>query len=217
MEDLNKQLADAFELFDQGQISAAEKIYTHCLEKVDRQSVAYLKVLHGLGYIKAEQAQYNEARKIYTEIRERTVAKGNSKEEHIAVHQLGMVERMAGNYEAALALFTEEFVLLNNENPDFAAGYAANFYEKGYIFLQQGQLNNAEEFLIQSLDCANRANDSISRGCSLRGLGELYSAKNKPSRAAAYFVQAIKAFKDGNDPIAVEEVFSLMEVCLKGR
>lgn len=211
LENINTRLAKAFDLFDQGRIEEAEKIYIKCLQRLEENSDSYVTALHGLGYIKASQAQYNEARQIYSEIRQITLDKGNIENEHIAVHQLGMVERMAKNYEKALELFSEEFKLLNREKPGFSAGYAANYYEKGIILLELGEIDRAEDSLLESLVHSKQSDDLISLGCSFRGLGELYQVKQMEKKATLYFLEAIKAFEKANDKEAIKEVNLLMD------
>lgn len=211
MKNINTQLAKAFDLFDQGRIEEAEKIYVKCLQSLEENSDTYVTALHGLGYIKARQAQHADARQIYSKIRQITLDNGNIENEHIAVHQLGMVERMAKNYEKALELFSEEFKLLNREKPDFSAGYAANYYEKGMILLELGETDRAEDSLLESLVYSKQSDDLISLGCSFRGLGELYQVKQMEKEAKSYFLEAIKAFEKASDKEAVKEVNLLMD------
>ncbi len=54
-----------------------------------------ITALYGLGFVKASQGEFNKARKVYIELRQIEKSNINTQNEHIALHQLGMVERRA--------------------------------------------------------------------------------------------------------------------------
>lgn len=212
MGDLEEKMASAFELFDKGEYKKAEVLYTACLEKVkDKHSDEYIQVLHGLGFVKACLNKFSEAREIYRELRELARKEGDVEEEAIALHQLGMTERMAKNFEEALHIIQTEFQLLEKHGLDSDLKRSANFYEQGYIHLQLRQLEEAKELMKKSLESAEHSGDPIAIGCALRGLGEIYKAQRKKERADKYFSKAIAAFQKAGDLIAVKEVEDLQK------
>lgn len=204
LDTIDAMLTQAFELFDKGKLFEAEELYNKCLQNLEKTSDEYKTALHGLGYVKTYQKEYNKARKIYIELRQ------IEQDEHIAIHQLGMVERMAGNYNKALELFEEELKVLKDSKPDFLVGFAANYYEQGFILLKRNSLIKAEEYMIRSLHYSKQSGDPICLGCSLRGLGEIFIAKREYEKAKIYYLKSIEAFKEGNDEVAVNEVNSLI-------
>ena len=100
------ELYNAWQLFDSGAVDAAESVYLDCYRKVNSANhEVYTSVLLGLIYVESSLKKYDEAQK-YAEI---LVRIANSDEErHVAIHQYGMVERIAGNYSNAKKLFQQE-------------------------------------------------------------------------------------------------------------
>lgn len=122
-----------------------------------------------------------------------------------------MVERMAGDFDKAQALFEEELALLKNRNPNFYVGFAANYYEQGYILLKKNRLMDAEERMNQSLQYSEQSADPVCLGCSLRGLGEIFKAKGEIELSEKWFQQSIGAFQKADDIVAVNEVYRMLE------
>ena len=212
LETISDKLTRAFELFNNGKLFEAEKLYNDCLHNLEESSNEYETALHGLGFVKASQKEYNEARKIYIELRQIAQANLNTQDEHIAIHQLAMVERMAENYIKAQELFHEELKILKDRKPDFQLGFAANFYEQGFIMLKRNRLEEAEELMKKSLGYSKLSGDPICLGCSYRGLGEVFMAKHKNAEAKQYFLESIQAFEEGSDEVAVNGVHSLINL-----
>ena len=108
-------------------------------------------------------------------------------EKHIAIHQAGMIERMAGAYDKAMNLFLQEEALIEKNFPDDALARSANLYEQGYVSMKLHDLPLAEKNMLSALDFAEKSNDLISIGCAYRGLGEILKASEKAEDAAVYF------------------------------
>ncbi|WP_262173645.1 tetratricopeptide repeat protein [Saccharococcus sp. Marseille-Q5394] len=210
-ESIDDKLSGAFELFENNQLIEAEGIYQDCLSLMDIRSTKYEAALHWLGYVKSELKKFDEARSIYDELRGIAKSSLNYQDELIAIHQLGMVERMAENYDKAQELFNEELTLLSSSNPNWHLGFAANYYEQGYILLKKNNLFEAEKLMYQSLQYAEQSNDQIALGCSLRGLGEINKAKGEIGKAKRYFEQSILAFIEGENLVGVTEVNGMLD------
>jgi tetratricopeptide (TPR) repeat protein len=209
---LKDQINQAFELFDKGYLVEAEELYHDCLSQItEASSDQYVNILHGLGYVKVALSKFDEARSHYGDLIKITVSKGDSMNHSIAVHQLGMVERSAENYDEALKLFQLEAELLkkynNNESP---LNWSANFYERGFVNFKMGNIINAEQLMCESLQHAKESEDDICIGCSYRGYGEVFQNKNDEVLAETCFKNAIAAFERAKDYIAIEEVNELL-------
>ncbi|MFC4712057.1 tetratricopeptide repeat protein [Planococcus dechangensis] len=208
-----QELDDAFDLFDKGEFQQAEKIYLSCLNSIpDKTSTSYKAALNGLGYVKSFQGQFGKATAYYQELLEISKKQFNLKEEAMALHQLGMVERMAGNYQRALDFFTSESEIWTRHFPDFYVGFAANFYERGSIAIKEKKYTEATVLLNQSLEYAVLSKSLVAQGCAYRGMGELGVATSKFDEAKNAFHKAISVFKEAEDRIAVEEIQSLLEL-----
>lgn len=210
-ESIDDKLNHAFELFENNQLIEAEGIYQECLSLMDTKSTKYEAALHWLGFVKSELKKFDEARSIYFELRKIAETNSNLQDELITIHQLGMVERMAENYDDAQKLFKEELELLQSSHPNWHVGFAANYYEQGYILLKKNNLFEAEKLMYQSLRYAEQSNDETALGCSLRGLGEIHKAKGEIGKAKRYFEQSIVAFKEGKNLVGVTEVTRMLD------
>ncbi|MBN1916340.1 MAG: tetratricopeptide repeat protein [Verrucomicrobia bacterium] len=145
--------------------------------------------------------RFGEARRICQELLEKTGS-------HIDLHQLGMVEREAGEYERALALFEQEHSML--QDGDFLA-QAANLYERGFV---RNLLGRREEALPLAEDClalSRRTDNPAMRGCAWRLLGDLHRSAN-PKLAQDHYMQARAAFVEANDAVACAEIDSRMRL-----
>ena len=207
---MKDMLAKAWKLFDAGAADAAETVYLDCYRKVNSANhEVYTSVLMGLIYVESFLKKYDEARK-YAEI---LVRIANSDEErHVAIHQYGMVERIAGNFSNAKTLFQQEAELIHMAFAGNDSMLSANFYEQAYLELLTGNIDLAEEIMRLSLGHAIKAKDSICIGCACRGMGEIIRAHNDDVRAMHWFNKAIEAFEDADDLIAVEEVKTLAHI-----
>lgn len=209
-----QKLNEAFGLFDKGEYKQAEKLYLACLnELTDEQPNLYKATLTGLGYVKSHQGQYEKARQYFKEVFDISLSQEDKKEEAMALHQLGMVERMAGEFDKALHFFTEEEKIWKQYFPEFFIGFSANSYEKGYIAVKQGQYERAMELFQNALTFAKPANSDIALGCAYRGIGELEMAKSCFEKAIIHFRQALSAFDAAGDSIAVEEIQHFLDQC----
>lgn len=155
--------------------------------------------------MKALLKKFSEARKIYQTLYDKARGYGDVEEEGIALHQLAMVERMAGNYEQALSFFDKELACIQKQNHNLDLKLAANFYEQGYIYFLLAETAKAKKWMKQSLSHAQRSDDPVSLGCALRGLGEIYIAQGKSKLAKIHFQEAIKAFQEAQDDFAIRE------------
>jgi len=208
---LKEQINQAFELFDRGYLVESEELYNKCLSRIeDLNSDEYNQVLHGLGYVKASLNKFDEARNLYKELITIALSENNKMNHCIAVHQVGMVERMAENYDEALNTFQLEATLLKDYEIDSALNWSANFYEQGYVFLKMGNIESAQQLMDESLQFARQSKDAISMGCAYRGFGEIYQTKGEALLAKQSFHKAKDAFKRANDHIAMQEIDKLL-------
>lgn len=157
-----------------------------------------------LGYIFAHSERPDEARQVFGNLR--TQHEGEEWE-HIAVHQLGRVERLAGQHEAALKYYAQERKLIRQFfGDDDPHKSAANAYESSVSLLALGRLEDTRQMLEEALTLAREADDPETVGRVQRGLGELCIHEGDPKTARLHFEEAIAAFTESEDEFAVEEV-----------
>lgn len=211
METLQKKIALAFDLFDKGDLPNAEQLFSECLDEISDNCLSLFKeTLFGMGYVKAHMGKFEEARSIYKQLIEMTTYNGEVTEKTRYVHQLGMVERMAMNLEAAMQIFEDEYNLLEKHQLNNDLNKSANLYERGYIYFLQNQNSIALHFMELSLKHAELSGDKVCIACSCRGLGQIYKAIGKRQMEVMYFDKSLLAFQEANDEIGVKEVQDLM-------
>ncbi|HLR52980.1 MAG TPA: tetratricopeptide repeat protein [Candidatus Avamphibacillus sp.] len=204
MRQMVKKLQNAYNAFEKGRMKQAEILFLECVDKIDdRESPAYKQALHGFALVKSELGNYPEARELYLEILRIAESVDNKEEEAIAYHQLGMVERLAGQYEKALRFLSTEAEIYKTLNGDFHLELAANVYEKGMIYLLNKQYEQARNLMEKSLYHAEQAYDPMIIGYAYRGLGDIFSQSDE-KEAKNFYQQAIIAFKWAEDNQAVE-------------
>lgn len=211
MDQIRKKITVAFELFDQGKLQNAEKLYDECLaELTGGRSSEYKHVLHGMGYVKAHLNKFTEAREAYRELLHLAEEEQDKEEQAVALHQLGMVERMAGNLDEAFAYFQREHQRIEDIEENKPLMLAANYYEQGYLHLLKNDETLAEDLMNQSLDYAKMSGDPIAIACAYRGLGEIYLKSDERNQARKFLQLAIRYFKKENDFQAIKEIEMLL-------
>lgn len=162
----------------------------------------------GLIYTEAFLKKYEEARN-YGKILLKEAR--NEEDRQVALHQSGMVERMAGNYATAMEQFREEESVIQAFFPNDPLRMAVNLYERGYVAMKMNCFEKAEKMMQRSLDCAEKAQDDMCVGCAYRGMGEIMKGMGISQAARDYFGKAIASFTKAGDFLAVEEVKKMEE------
>ncbi len=143
-----------------------------------------------LGYALAFQGRYKEALALYRALFQET-------QNPRALHQVGMVLRMAGRLEEALGVFQEEAGLL----PEDPLARSANHYEQGYVLLLLGEREESRQHLEAALALAQRVGDAMAEAVAHRGLMEWHL-----EAARAHRREALRLFQEAQDPKGAEEV-----------
>lgn len=170
------------------------------LTAADRQQARF-----GLGYALAFSQQFEETREIFASLRQEAATWGDLAFEHVALHQVGMVERMAGNWQAAQDCFEcERKMIARLGNADLAV--SVNAYELGTVAQHLGQQAEAKAWLDLSLTSATRTDDLIAVGCAHRGLGDWCSAQGQTSEALNCWRSAHASFLVAGDEKAASDV-----------
>ena len=167
----------------------------------------------GLGYSLAFSEQHAEARHIFEQLCLQATVRSDAEAEHRAVHQIGMVERMAGDWRAAQTCFEQERRLIESlGEPDLAV--AVNAYELGLVALHLGEMTSARRWLDLSLERARRTADRTAVGCAWRALGDWHRQRGDSDGAQECWTAARAAFERAGDAKAGREMVRRLE--LKG-
>ena len=199
----------AFDAFDKGELERAADLYQRVLEAHTSGDI-HAHALHGLGFVRSQQGRFLEAREIYTKLLEDAKTQGNLTAQHRAMHQLGMVERLAERYETALYWFRREHGLLEHLTEGRAVALSANLYERGYVTFLAGDPQVGKRLLRDSLTYANEAGDAMCQGCALRALGEVAAAGDAADEAREQWRSSLRHFEKAGDRVASDEVQTLL-------
>lgn len=197
----------AWELFVQGEYVRAERAFRLQLAEPDLTAPQQQQARYGLGYVLAFSQHYNEARDIFEMLRREAVAQNDPGAEHRALHQVGMVERMAGNWTSARECFERERQLIASSGNE-ALAVAVNAYELGLVALQLGQNESSKAWFDLSLTSAQRTEDQVAVGCAYRGLGDWHQKADQPGLAVACWTVARDCFLQAADLRAVTDIDS---------
>jgi len=202
---VTEQLSNAWTLFTQDQYHEATTAFRqlvgdHRATDEDRQQAEF-----GLGYSLAFLGEFDDARVCFARLRAQAADQGDVSAEHRALHQMGMVERMAERWAAAHACFVEEGQLIQRlGSPDLEV--AVNAYELGIVTLRQGLVTESRTWLELSLSRAQNTTDLVAVGCAYRGLGDWEEAQGHAQEADRMWEAAEQAFHQAGEEKAREEV-----------
>ncbi len=184
-----KDLAEAWRLIEAGRYREAEAL----LAQDPSPEARFL-----LGYALVFQGRYEEALSLYRALYRESGS-------HWALHQVGMVLRMAGRLEEALAVFEEEARLL----PQDPLARSVNLYERGYTRLLLGEKGEALALLRAALAEAEASFDPTAQACAHRGLLEWHLRFGQEEGVRRHKEAAIRCFLKAGDPKGAEEVEGL--------
>ena len=195
----------AWAAFQREDWTQTEALYREILSAPILTSVERQGARFGLGYVLAYAQRFDEARELFVSLREQAAAGDDLAFEHVALHQVGMVERMAGHWEAAQDCFERERELIARlGNAPLAV--AVNAYELGTVEQHLGRHGEAKAWLDLSLTCAGRTDDLIAVGCAHRGLGDWHSAQGQTGEALSCWRSAHASFLAAGDDRAASDV-----------
>jgi len=199
-----ERLQRAWALFDDGRLCDARALYTACLAQLSEEAHDdYCNALLGLVYVEAFAENYALAR----QYAQKLLAQQRSPEEkHIYLHQCGMVERMAGAFDAAQAYFDEERRVIEEQLSSDPMRLSVNLYEQAIILLKTDRCEQAMARMLEAHAYGKACGDDMCIGCACRGLGEICLAMADRRKADEWFEQAIAAFSEAGDEKAVREV-----------
>jgi tetratricopeptide (TPR) repeat protein len=198
------RIATAWAAFESENFTRAEQEF----RKARLEPSTATQARHGLVYVFARTGRFDDARSECDLLRLEAQSQSDLESEYVALHQLGMVERMAEDYLTALNIFMQEAKMIAQlGNPPLAV--SANAYEQGIIYGKLEQLSEARQWLGVALEQAQLSGDPIAEACAYRSLGEMAA---NPTMKKAMLLQSKAAFERGNDALGAAEIDDLLEL-----
>lgn len=109
--------------------------------------------------------------------------------EGYALHTLGIVQDMQGNYDSAFQLFKQALAVFEKEK--IQKGKASALLSIGGYYYYQSDFINAADNMLQALRLFESIKDKEGQGSSLNNLGSLYNDKKDYPTALGYFQKAL--------------------------
>ncbi|MFC4455296.1 tetratricopeptide repeat protein [Deinococcus sonorensis] len=198
------RIDDAWAAFTRDDYTDAERQFEDILTEAQDEELMR-QAQFGLGYVFAFTHRFSAALSLFAQLYADAERRGALGEQHRALHQVGMVERMAGHWRQAKTTFEQEADLIKRmENPPLPV--AVNAYEQGLVALHLNELERAHWWLERSLAHAVRTDDHVAVGCAHRGFGEYFHRIGERRQARHAWEQAVLAFAEANERKAVEDV-----------
>lgn len=197
-------LEQGWQLFELDQFNEAEAKFQTVLKGSESTPEQRRQAQFGLGYCAAFAGHFAQSRQMFQILRQDAAERQDQHAEHRALHQLGMVERMAGNWMAAQQCFHEEQFLLQTLGND-ALAVSVNAYEQGFVALHLRQMGAALDWFTRCLDQAEQSGDFIAIGCAHRGLGDYWQHEDSET-AWHHWETALTVFDEAGDLKAVQEM-----------
>ncbi len=208
MEKIQEMISEAWTLFDDKKYDEARDLYRKCYEEMTADDAATeSSILMGLMYVESFSGNYDLARDYANKLLD---SASNDDDKHICLHQLGMVERMAENYETALSVFIDEENIIKAAFSDGYDRLSANMYEQGYVNYKMGNLSNATKLMENAVMLGKQSGDAMCLACAYRGMGEILAALDNWTGAKEYFQKSMEEFKQAEDYKGMQEVEEMM-------
>ena len=186
--------SEAWQACDRGDFAGAAELWERLIAScASERECDGLRL--GYGYALVGLRRFDEARALYRQLYRTTGS-------HTWIHQLGMVEREAGEYGEAAALFGQERSMLNAADE---LAIAANLYERGLVESLRGNRGAALELAERCLVAGLATEDRVMHGCAHRLLGDL-AASGQEEKARRCYLKARCAFEEAGDQVACAEI-----------
>ena len=109
-----------------------------------------------------------------------------------ALHQLGILAKLRGNYDNATELFREELRKCSSLMPSYYADLSYNFYEQGDVKMLSGDFADAKMYFKHALVFAETEANYHGVGLASKALGRLSITVNRHKEALCYLRKVMK-------------------------
>lgn len=149
----------ALALHEAGNFESAETLFLEALYLIDsKENELYQLVVYGLGINYAAQKNYDGAKRCFEEGRVNAKKVKNIPHELEMHHQLVVITRESGDYEAAEVLSHEEIRYRKKQVPDDYEGLAAAYYEVARVYQLWEKENKLKQALKKATYYTEKAN-----------------------------------------------------------
>lgn len=177
-----------------------DKDYEHALYLFEEVSELKLNkkqkftVLFHKGIIKMNLNRYEESRDDLQE----ALAIGEKNEDRYeqtrALHQLGIISKLLGDYHGATELLREELRRCSSLIPSYYSDLSYNFFEQGDVKMLSGEYEDAEMYFHHAYTFADTEKNYHGVALALQALGHLKLKLGDLEQARSYFQKSYDHF-----------------------
>lgn len=183
----NKEYENALQIF--------EELSGHKLNK--RQK---FDSLLNKGILKMNLNRYEESKNDLQEALSVGEKNEDRYEQTQALHQLGIITKLLGDYQGATELLREELRRCSSLIPSYYSDLSYNFFEQGDVKMLSGEYDDAEMFFHHAYTFAGTEENFHGVALALQALGHLKLRLGDVEQARSYFQQSYDNFSKANSP-----------------
>jgi tetratricopeptide (TPR) repeat protein len=188
-----EQIYDLLESDPIKALALSEELMSLSNDRQERDSISWAR-----GYVLVKLGRFGEAKRIWESNFDLTG-------DHKALHQIGMVEREAGNFDAALKIYKQERRLIKIED---RVAVCANLYELALCSFMAGKKAEASKYFVEYENFVSE--DPIERGCFYRLKGDLFK-ETEIALARSAYERSLEFFQRAGASFAAQEVESRLK------
>lgn len=123
----------------------------------------------------------------------------------LALHQLGIITKLLGDYPKATELFREELRRCSSLIPSYYSDLSYNFFEQGDVKMLSEEYEDAEMYFHHAVTFAETEHNYHGVGLAMQALGHLKLRLNQTEDALNYFKTSKENFElaDSHEEVAI--------------
>lgn len=181
-------------LMKQGDYDRALKIFEEEKKTAEKLDIESGQVYHDLGTIYIRIGRLDEAVELLEKAIEIREKKGDLKNIHKSLNNLGIAYKDRGNREKCKECFEKTLRVLEENN--LVSEIPAALNNVGFINAIMGKLDKAIGFYKRSLDLSHKIGSKENQALSLGNLGDAYSKKGELEKARDNILKAIDLMEE---------------------
>ncbi|AKH17687.1 MULTISPECIES: tetratricopeptide repeat protein [Deinococcus] len=195
----------AWALLQSGQTEAARRTFQQVLTQSMLPPSERDGARFGLAFCRALLGEPRAAARLYRTLFREAKTRADHGAAHRALHQIGMTQRLDGQWTAAHRTFQREQRLIDRlGNPPLSV--TINAYELGWTALHLRRHTAAWEHFERCLLAAQQCGDLTALGCAHRGRGDWWARQGNTQKAQTEWDEARQAFEQTGDAVALADL-----------
>ncbi|NLJ94071.1 MAG: tetratricopeptide repeat protein [Clostridiaceae bacterium] len=194
MSKIDKKIEGAKELFEEKKFDQVLTILESLSnKKLIKKQKFEVKLLQGV--VRMNLNQYDESKKDLYEALEQAEDNENLWQQTRALHQLGIIMKLLGDYPLATEYFREELRRCSSLIPSYYSDLSYNFYEQGDVMMLSGNYEDAEMYFNHAYTFANTERNHHGIALAMEALGNLNLHLDRNANVIEYFQKSVENFK----------------------